>query len=58
MQPFVTRNDCTKSVFKIEGTKVTNRDPQAINGLKTFYLPTDFKSEVSVNPRDRKTFSC
>ncbi len=43
-------NECTTSVFKIEGTKVANRDPRALMA-ENFYLPTDFKSEVSVNPR-------
>ena len=43
-------NECAQSVFKIEGTKVANRDPRALMA-ENFYLPTDFKSEVSVNPR-------
>jgi hypothetical protein len=43
-------NSCKSPVIKIEGTKATNRDPRALMA-ENFYLPTDFKSKVSIHPR-------
>lgn len=37
-------------MFLVQGTKVANRDERALMA-ENFYLPTDFKSEVSVAPR-------
>lgn len=41
---------CKKSVIKIQGTKVPDRDSKALMA-ENFYLPTDFNSEVRVAPR-------
>ncbi len=40
--------DCVN--FNIQGSRVENRDPQAWLA-EYFYLPTDFSSTVSINPR-------
>lgn len=42
-----SNNDC--SFIKIQGSEVANRDPQALMA-ENFYLPTDFNSQVSVEP--------
>lgn len=44
------KNNCNSSIIKIEGTKVSDRDPKALMA-ENFYLPTDFKSEVHITPR-------
>ena len=41
---------CGDKILKIQGSRVTNRDSNALLA-DYFYLPTDFKSEVCVNPR-------
>lgn len=41
---------CKSPVIKIQGSKVTDRDPKALMA-ENFYLPTDFSSEVSFKPR-------
>lgn len=41
-------NHC--STFFVQGTKVTDRDTKALMA-ENFYLPTDFSSEVTVQPR-------
>lgn len=43
-------NACEKSLIKIQGTKVQNRDPKALMA-ENFYLPTDFESDVRFTPR-------
>ncbi len=43
-----SNNNC--SFFKIQGTKVANRDPQALMA-ENFYLPTDFNGQVSIDPQ-------
>jgi len=40
---------CNKRVLKIQGSKVVNRDNEALLA-DYFYLPTDFSSKVSVKP--------
>jgi hypothetical protein len=46
----LTCNSCNKSVIKIQGTKVQNRDSKALMA-ENFYLPTDFQSELRIAPR-------
>ncbi len=38
------------STFLVQGTKVANRDTKALMA-ENFYLPTDFSSEVTIQPR-------
>lgn len=38
-----------QKVIKVQGTKLSNRDPQAFMA-ENFYLPTDFSSEISFKP--------
>lgn len=45
---------CDCALIKIQGTKVTDRDPHALLA-ENFYLPTDFSSEVVFRP-DIKNF--
>jgi len=40
---------CDCPVIKIQGTKVTDRDPLALMA-ENFYLPTDYKSEITFKP--------
>ncbi len=43
-------NCCDRAMIKIQGTKVENRDPRALQA-ENFYLPDDFSSEVTFKPR-------
>ncbi len=43
------KNTCNQSLIKIQGTKVSDRDPKALMA-ENFYLPTDFNSEVRFAP--------
>lgn len=38
------------STFLVQGSKVTDRDPKALMA-ENFYLPTDFSSEITLQPR-------
>lgn len=46
----LTENCCERASFKIQGTKVANRDPQALMA-ENFYLGTNYNSVVTVQPR-------
>ncbi|HML19011.1 MAG TPA: hypothetical protein PKD74_00340 [Candidatus Dependentiae bacterium] len=46
----LTQNCCERASFKIQGTKVANRDPQALMA-ENFYLGTNYNSVVTVQPR-------
>jgi hypothetical protein len=48
----LTCNACDNScaTFLVQGTKVEDRDPKALMA-ENFYLPTDFSSEITVQPR-------
>ncbi len=46
----LTENCCERTSFKIQGTKVANRDPKALMA-ENFYLGTNYNSVVTVQPR-------
>ena len=46
----LTENCCERASFKIQGTKVANRDPKALMA-ENFYLGTNYNSVVTVQPR-------
>lgn len=46
----LTENCCNRTSLKIQGSKVSDRNPKALMA-ENFYLPTDYDSIVTVNPK-------